>query len=454
MHSQTTTKKSTEAKRVSVSYESQQETMIMSLLALYGIKFVVLPPRKSCTSCQFIDIKEVIINGVHYDFEMFVQMYIVSHGKTLAQDTPHFNKYQKRNQTAATNNILTDMLKELGWKISFKNSKEATITLKMERINVLSYNGIVINGDDIAAYGEQLNKQLKSVVSQKRDVSLVIGQAELPIELFTDVSAAARSFDLVVLEKMLMPVNVSMKIGEVVPEEITTPTTGNKGVNGYYIYNQGNEYENEERRNENEKYAVECSKIMEIENQSQQVTQSITGSAAAQWFGMTMSTACCAPAVDGLHAHNELIKREENDKDDKDMRDIRDIEITDIQIKREEKEKEELEKYENELPPSTNVPQCSQVSSVSQESFAPSFNSNSVMNQENVQGWMYMLIDGQYYLVNCILPVPTTYCPQGSYGYQGNETVANASTMVEGAFMSGNEENCGFNNMANYYSAV
>ena len=139
MHSNPNTKKSTQAKRVSVSYESQQETTIMSILALYGIKFVVSPPRKSCASCQFIDIKEVVINGVHYDFENFIEHYIVAHNKTLCKDTPHFNKYQKRNQTAATNNVLTDMLKALGWKISFKNSKEATITLKMERINVLSY---------------------------------------------------------------------------------------------------------------------------------------------------------------------------------------------------------------------------------------------------------------------------------------------------------------------------
>lgn len=466
MHSNSNpTKKSTQAKRISVSFESQQETAIMALLAYHGIKFVVVPPRKSCSNCQFIDIKTIVIENQSFDFQSFIEHYIVANNKELSKDTPHFNKYQKRNLTAATNNVLTDMLKVLGWKISFKNSKEATITLKMERINVLSFGGIVINGEDIACFGEKLNKELKGVVSQKRDAPLMIGKNELLIEKYIDLSALAAS-DLSPIIKMLQPTNVSCQIGYVMNE------------NG----NQTNEmnqmeyhYENEDRRDETERYVIECSKILDGQNQSQNASQSIAGTVLncassvsmngqiimnGMYNGFIAPCACATPLA--------AAQLQANGNDEKgDMRRERDIieRITENieHIQHVEQEHKftctEGEQFEDELPPATNVPtpmnnSMNSVNDMNQQSMGQMpQSSDSTITTATDYNVMYTLVDGQVYLLQYLPYYGWCYYPCGIEMKNESKNVM-SNAMVEGVQGGEEEVDCGFMQMTNYYNAV
>lgn len=440
----------------------------MAILAYYGIKFVVAHPRKSCNNCQFIDIKEVVIGERHFDFEGFIEHYIVANNKALRRDTPHFNKYQKRNQTAATNNVLTEMLKTLGWKVSFKNSKEAQITMKMERINVLSCGGVVISGEEIARIGEKLNKGLKSVVAQKREEPLLVGAAELSIASLVDMSAVTRDANMKAVTRMLQPVNVSGQIGcdavEMKMEcddacnnvktftfnnNINTNIINKNNNNSYGLYEYGvNQSEGEGKGVKTEQCGVEYFKAMEGQA-SQVVSQCVTGTVfdqsvsenvlARPFMAAALENAQAAAASHIIDHMNDHIRDIDH------MRDMREM--------KEEKQEEEKREYDDELPPATNVPMTTPQCAMS------SFGSSGFgTTQENVQGqWIYVIIDGQCYLCNGLpwtTPVvnyqDSVYCD-----YQTCQNTMNNNAVVEGVHEEEHvNEDCGFIQMANYFSTV
>ncbi|BFU19339.1 hypothetical protein EHI8A_034090 [Entamoeba histolytica HM-1:IMSS-B] len=223
------TKNGTEAKRISVSFEAEQETTLMALLTQYGIKFIIQSPRKSSDTCQFMDIKEVIIDEEIYNFAEYIEHLIYTSGKTVDESKSHYTKYNKRNHTAATNNSLICMLEQLGWKIVLKNTKNSSVTLKMSRISVLSLGAIVISGEDIARIGGLLNKELKSVVrGHKRDTSLMISNVELPLSSFINNFKLPNEFSLKPLHRMMQPISISSHIGStndvICPECIVRPS--------------------------------------------------------------------------------------------------------------------------------------------------------------------------------------------------------------------------------------
>ena len=512
------TKKSTQAKRVSVSFESQQETAIMSLLAYFGVKFCVSPPRKSCSNCQFFDIETIEINNHTFDFKAFIEHYIVANNKQLSPTAAHYGKYQKRNMTAATNNVLTDMLKSIGWKISFKNSKEATITLKMERINVLSFGGVVINGEDIALFGEKLNMGLKGVVSQKRDAPLVIGKEELPIYKMVDLSSIPSVVDLSPIVKMLQPISVSQQIGNNVccDDENVVNTLNSFNMNNFNSFNNVNNesnmnrlqmneylmnanygnytYENEERRNDIQQYVVECSKILDGQNQSQNASQSIAGtianseiSANAQMFwnngmmyGQCSPCVCATPlAANALLAANgadnkDELRRERSTMNSVDINNnINNININNLnnmnnvntmnqftQFTQFDDKKDINDKYDNELPPATNAEDTMQHNEMNIHHSPNASNVQMVVDSQVVGD------DGQVYVLTylpcygwCYLPCTSTIdsaTPTQNMNMNMNTMNMNMNNaMVEGVEEEEGEEEEGvFMNMANYSNVV
>ncbi|EDR29800.1 hypothetical protein EDI_061550 [Entamoeba dispar SAW760] len=223
------TKNGTEAKRISVSFEAEQETTLMALLSQYGIKFIIQSPRKSSDTCQFMDIREVIIDEETYNFAEYIEHLIYTSGKSVDESKIHYTKYNKRNHTAATNNSLICMLEQLGWKIVLKNTKSSSVTLKMSRISVLSLGAVVISGEDIARIGGLLNKGLKSFVrGHKRDTLLMISSAELQLQSLINNFNLPNEFNLKPLHRMMQPISISSHIGStndvICPECIVRPS--------------------------------------------------------------------------------------------------------------------------------------------------------------------------------------------------------------------------------------
>lgn len=474
------TKNSTVAKRISVSFESQQETAIMALLAYFGVKFGVNAPRKSCENCQFFDIEIVEINGTQFDFKAFIEHYIVANNKQLSPETAHYGKYQKRNMTAATNNILIEMLRAIGWKISFKNSKEAKITVKMERINVLSFGGVVINGEDIALFGEQLNMGLKSVVSLKKsDAPLMIGNEELPIHVLCDLSSISNSIDLSPIVKMLQPINVSQQIGNNICCQ--NDIQMNDILNTHYTN------ENEERRNDVQQYIVDCSKIVDGQNQSQFASNSISGTIAnseisanhymcwnnAMMYGQGSPCAYDAPlaaaarlAAHGADNKDELRRERMSEMNTNTIHTT----VNNNSFTKFDDKKDFNEKYANELPPATNAEDTLQMQhneinmqqmNIMQTQSPSPVNSNVPVVVDSVIG-----DDGNIYLLTYIPYYGWCYCPtvqsvhsvhhtpsQNTMNMNVNMNMNNA--MVEGVEKGeGEEEDCVFMQMVNYSNAV
>ncbi|KAL7717453.1 Uncharacterized protein QTN25_005261 [Entamoeba marina] len=176
--------KFTQAKRISVSFEGEQETVLMAILCQYGISFTIQCPRKRSDTCQFVDIKNITIENQTYDLVSYIEHMIVESGKQIDQSEKNYMKYNKRNHIAATNNF------------AFKNSKDAEVTLKMKRINVLSVGSNTITGEDISAFGMALNTELKNYVKgNKRDTPVIISAMQLPLPIIDDDNETCSGFD-------------------------------------------------------------------------------------------------------------------------------------------------------------------------------------------------------------------------------------------------------------------
>ncbi|KAL7719696.1 Uncharacterized protein QTN25_003391 [Entamoeba marina] len=196
--------KFTQAKRISVSFEGEQETVLMAILCQYGISFTIQCPRKRSDTCQFVDIKNITIENQTYDLVSYIEHMIVESGKQIDQSEKNYMKYNKRNHIAATNNLLIDLVELLGWRVHLKNSKDAEVTLKMKRINVLSIGSNTITGEDISAFGMALNTELKNYVKgNKRDTPVIISAMQLPITNYVQLCLPPFTFSP--LHQLLCP---------------------------------------------------------------------------------------------------------------------------------------------------------------------------------------------------------------------------------------------------------
>lgn len=176
--------KTTAAKRISVEFEGEQETFLMSILAQNGIVFYVSTPRKRSKNSQFLDIVYVDVEGQIYDFGLLVNALIQAENKEIGANEKNYQKYVKRNITSATNNILIMMVQSLGWSAQFKNSRDAERTLKMNRLDYLCNGNQIINSTAIAELGSQLNHQLKDQFCDlKRETVVMVNQYCVPLEI-------------------------------------------------------------------------------------------------------------------------------------------------------------------------------------------------------------------------------------------------------------------------------
>lgn len=179
-----TASKTTVAKRISVEFEGEQETFLMSILARNGIVFYVSTPRKRSKNSQFLNIVYVDVEGQFYDFGLLVNALIQAENKEIEVNEKNYQKYVKRNITSATNNILIMMVQALGWSAQFKKTRDAERTLKMNRLDYLCYGNQVINSTTIAELGSELNHQLKDQFGDlKRETMVIVDHCSIPLEI-------------------------------------------------------------------------------------------------------------------------------------------------------------------------------------------------------------------------------------------------------------------------------
>ncbi|ELP91994.1 hypothetical protein EIN_386880 [Entamoeba invadens IP1] len=114
--------KCTEAKRVSVSYEAEQQAVLMWILLQGDVtSFTVQCPRKKSETSQFVEISTVEICGEKIDFSEYIEHFIEASGKALDKSSKNYNKYNKRNHIAAINNTLILLVQMSGFNVVLKH---------------------------------------------------------------------------------------------------------------------------------------------------------------------------------------------------------------------------------------------------------------------------------------------------------------------------------------------
>ena len=193
------------AKRISMSFEGEQESLSIGLLMRHGIRFVLLKPRKikvhekNSIDALFMKIQEIHVGTKKYNFDEIIKKN-VNEGNLIPKIETFQKrkvKYQKRNIISATNNFLIDLLKKIGYKIEFKNSRKTSCVLKMNRMFSIYGNNIEIkNNKMISEFGMKINKKLKNIFeknSLKREMPFEFGYENIS-EFFDE----SESFDLLI----------------------------------------------------------------------------------------------------------------------------------------------------------------------------------------------------------------------------------------------------------------
>ncbi|EKE38908.1 hypothetical protein ENUP19_0095G0014 [Entamoeba nuttalli] len=166
-------KKLTIAKRISTSFEGEQEALCISLLMSHGVKFTLLKPRKTHTGTEndpealFFTIQTIHFGDYEVLFNYITDQIIINEEKQISPEKKDRKKYEKRNVISSTNNFLTDLLRHLGYSIKFKKTRSTSIIVKMNRVSSLVGNGICLEDtSSISQLGKMINHKIRDIFDQ------------------------------------------------------------------------------------------------------------------------------------------------------------------------------------------------------------------------------------------------------------------------------------------------
>ena len=173
-----------EAKRQSISFEVEQESMLIALLARHGVKFVLLKPRKLKSTATiyldalFVKIKQIIIGNQKFEFDQLIKEEMLAGDRIIDENetSQKRSKYTKRNLVSCTNNFLSELLSKIGYELRFKKSRMTSNVLKMNRLASIHGNGIQFRTlQEMKNVGIAVNKMIKNrfiSIDIKRDTPL------------------------------------------------------------------------------------------------------------------------------------------------------------------------------------------------------------------------------------------------------------------------------------------
>ncbi|ELP93314.1 hypothetical protein EIN_056990 [Entamoeba invadens IP1] len=163
----------TEAKRISMSFEGQQQSALLCLLYHEGYNIQFSVPRKSSEICQFLDVTKIWKGNEVIDLVEEVKVLVSAGSKDVNPESKHHVKYERRNMMAATVNFIIGMLTKLGVVFKEKGTKGSTITLKMKKIKSIKFNNIEWDSERIADIGEIFNARIKEYFKGKKRQTIV-----------------------------------------------------------------------------------------------------------------------------------------------------------------------------------------------------------------------------------------------------------------------------------------
>ncbi|BFU25076.1 hypothetical protein EHI8A_022900 [Entamoeba histolytica HM-1:IMSS-B] len=188
-----------QAKRISTSYEGEQECLCMALLMRHGVNFVLLKPRKikqknsKSLAALFMTIDEIHIGQQRFKFSELIHNEINEAEKTITSIADsRKTKYRKRNLVSATNNFLYEMLKSIGYNTSLKSTRATHYVIKMKRIKSISGFGVDYQTwKDISLIGQQINQKFRSEfedLNTKREMPVLFQFHQISSLMFPDIS--------------------------------------------------------------------------------------------------------------------------------------------------------------------------------------------------------------------------------------------------------------------------
>ncbi|ELP90762.1 hypothetical protein EIN_026010 [Entamoeba invadens IP1] len=159
------------AKRISTSFEGEQEALCISLLIRHGVEFTLLKPRKTHTNKEtskdaiFYTISQIHFpsQNVTVDFQEIIAKIVKDSNKAIPDSKKDKSKYEKRNAISATNNFMSEILLRLNYTLTYRKTRGTSIILKMNRINSIVGNGINLTSKAISDMGRLLNSSFRAV---------------------------------------------------------------------------------------------------------------------------------------------------------------------------------------------------------------------------------------------------------------------------------------------------
>ena len=190
-----------ELKKISMSFEGEQECAMLCILFSEGYTIEFSVPRKSCDTCQFLDIiKLTDKSNKTIVMKDKVNEMVIQEGKQVDMTSEHHVKYERRNNVSGTTNYLIELIQHLGYETKEKGTKGAEITIKMKKLKNIKSNRIDWDSEKISEIGGQMNQRIKSFfVNKKRETLLsiqphmieftdLIGENNLKKSAFTKVN--------------------------------------------------------------------------------------------------------------------------------------------------------------------------------------------------------------------------------------------------------------------------
>ncbi|EDR26791.1 hypothetical protein EDI_252560 [Entamoeba dispar SAW760] len=163
----------TEAKRLSMSFEAEQECALICLLIYEGFNMQFSVPRKSSEICQFLDLVRIYGKNINIDMKEEIKRIVAKNLKGVNPESKHHVKYERRNTMAATINFLLELLQKMGCEYKEKGTKGSNITLKMKKIKHLKYRSVNWDSEKIATIGDIVNRRIKQFFRGKKRETLV-----------------------------------------------------------------------------------------------------------------------------------------------------------------------------------------------------------------------------------------------------------------------------------------
>ncbi|BFU23982.1 hypothetical protein EHI8A_174860 [Entamoeba histolytica HM-1:IMSS-B] len=156
--------------------QANQQSVFLALINKYFTITLISPKKRSTVAQQMVTIQNIQYKDDIVEVEEFIirrlkEINVRDISNGVSSKTA--SRRWENNKIAEINNLLIDILKELGYSFNSKLTNGKSTTVKNEIVSSILFNGkLILTSEQINIHGKSLNNSLNSLFVDNKIITL------------------------------------------------------------------------------------------------------------------------------------------------------------------------------------------------------------------------------------------------------------------------------------------